>query len=181
MWRCINRLESGKKYCKKLPTINEEQLHKTIVDSMNRFFKIKGEVAEILKTNLKDVIGGDDNNVIANAENQIIALQNETKKLAEQCAAGIDITEYTSKFKQLSDDISALRDFITTEKSRRKADNQADESMREVLKLLEENQHILTEYDDVLTRHLAERILVRNDKTVEITFKGGVSVTGDFA
>jgi DNA invertase Pin-like site-specific DNA recombinase len=178
VWRCINRLESGKRYCKKSPTINEEQLHKTIVDSMNNFFKIKGEVAEILKTNLNNVLNGNDDTAITNAELQIITLKDETKKLVEQCAAGIDITTHTSKFKQLSDDISALRDFITTEKSRQKSNNQSDESTKEILMLLEENQHTLIEYDDVLTRHLVEQVLVRSDKTLEITFKGGVSVTG---
>ena len=37
VWRCINRLDYGKRYCKSSLTVDEEALHAAIVRAVNRF------------------------------------------------------------------------------------------------------------------------------------------------
>ena len=37
VWRCSNRLENGKKYCKMSLTVKEESLHAAIVRAINKF------------------------------------------------------------------------------------------------------------------------------------------------
>ena len=39
VWRCINRLKNGKKFCHCSPTVYEDRLHQAIVDAMNQVFK----------------------------------------------------------------------------------------------------------------------------------------------
>lgn len=38
VWRCINRLEHGKKICKKSPTWNEADIHTAVTAAMNGLF-----------------------------------------------------------------------------------------------------------------------------------------------
>lgn len=37
VWRCCSRLDHGKQFCKKSPTIKESDLHKAVVRAMSRF------------------------------------------------------------------------------------------------------------------------------------------------
>lgn len=40
VWRCINRLEYGTKYCKESPTLEESRLHTAIVAALNCLAKL---------------------------------------------------------------------------------------------------------------------------------------------
>lgn len=37
VWRCVNRLDSGKKYCQHSPTLSEPALQEAIVRALNKF------------------------------------------------------------------------------------------------------------------------------------------------
>lgn len=55
VWRCISRLEHGKKYCPDSPTIKEEQLHKAIIRAINNYYSCRDDIAKILKANIGTV------------------------------------------------------------------------------------------------------------------------------
>ncbi|MBT9624391.1 recombinase family protein, partial [Ruminococcus bicirculans] len=56
VWRCISRLEHGKKYCPDSPTIKEEQLHKAIIRAINNYYSCRNDIARILKANIGSVL-----------------------------------------------------------------------------------------------------------------------------
>ena len=45
VWRCISRLEHGKKYCPESPTLKEENLHRAILKAVNEYFECSEELA----------------------------------------------------------------------------------------------------------------------------------------
>ena len=53
VWRCISRLDYGKKYCPDSPTMEEEVLHKTILKAINDKLDNKGYLMDVLKGNLQ--------------------------------------------------------------------------------------------------------------------------------
>lgn len=55
VWRCISRLEHGKKYCDDSPTINEELLHKAILNEINKH-NSNGNLVNILNSNFQEVM-----------------------------------------------------------------------------------------------------------------------------
>ena len=58
VWRCVNRLENGKKYCQKSPTILEKDLHNAIVRAINRFNQENETTYRLLmKASLSDALG----------------------------------------------------------------------------------------------------------------------------
>ena len=57
VWRCLSRLEHGKKYCPESPTIKEEQLHKAIIHAINNYYSCRNDIARILKANIGTVLG----------------------------------------------------------------------------------------------------------------------------
>lgn len=56
VWRCISRLEHGKKYCPDSPTIKEESLHKAIIRAINNYYSCRDDIARILKANIGTVL-----------------------------------------------------------------------------------------------------------------------------
>ena len=58
VWRCISRLEYGKKYCHNSPTIEESRIHDAILRTINGFIDrqtLKDETTEIVRA----VVGGE--------------------------------------------------------------------------------------------------------------------------
>ena len=52
VWRCINRLDYGKKYCKHSPSIEESVLQNAIMDAIMKMAKENADVFKILKSHI---------------------------------------------------------------------------------------------------------------------------------
>lgn len=76
VWRCLSRVEHGKKYCKKSITIKEE-LQQSIYKSISQTIKYQDEFIAILMYNLESVIIGKD------ANTDIYAIQHQITELKE--------------------------------------------------------------------------------------------------
>ena len=48
-WRCISRIQYGKKKCHSSPTVDEQALHKALVSAINEFCEVKDDVASVLR------------------------------------------------------------------------------------------------------------------------------------
>nr|WP_325181993.1 recombinase family protein [uncultured Oscillibacter sp.] len=44
VWRCVSRLEFGKKYCHNSPSLDEDRLHRAIVGALNEYGAVRSEV-----------------------------------------------------------------------------------------------------------------------------------------
>ncbi len=52
VWRCISRLDYGKKYCKHSPSIEESVLQNAIMDAIMKMAKENAEVLKTLKSHI---------------------------------------------------------------------------------------------------------------------------------
>ena len=59
VWRCINRLEHGKKICKKSPTWNETDIHAAVTAAMNELFHAQ-TAKEALEASITSALAGED-------------------------------------------------------------------------------------------------------------------------
>ncbi len=48
-WRCISRIQYGKRKCHNSPTIDEQPLHRAIVSAINEFCEVKDDVVKVLR------------------------------------------------------------------------------------------------------------------------------------
>ena len=46
-WRCVSRIQYGKKKCHSSPTVDEQALHRAIVSAVNEFCTVKDDVAKM--------------------------------------------------------------------------------------------------------------------------------------
>lgn len=172
VWRCVSRLESGKKKCKHSPTIHEESLHRAIVSAINDFCKIGEDVRNALKAGIQEVVIPD-GQIISQLEQLRLERSDEISRLLELSLAETDYTKYDGEFKRLSDEIDAINEQIRAEREKLTDHSVTTDSVRELLDELEQAEFGLAEYDDSMTRRFIERIDVIDKHTIKITFLGG--------
>ena len=176
VWRCINRLDHGNRYCKCSPSLNEEKLHNAIVGAMNEIYKSDSSFLEMIEQNIgcatteSDELG----QAISKIENRLTEIEKIRDDLIQLVTTGaIAIESADDKFKALKDEESYLRSQLTTLKT--KAENSDD--IRLMLKTISEElkkySGSLLDYDDMAVRKTIECIRVMSKTEIEITFKGG--------
>ena len=88
VWRCISRLEHGKRYCPDSPTIKEEQLHKAIIRAINNYYSCGNDVEKILKANIGNVLECQGQEEIIAAENRLKEIDQARNDLISLIATG---------------------------------------------------------------------------------------------
>lgn len=174
-WRCVNRLQYGKKYCHNSPTISEETLHRAIVEAINKFCEVQSEVSQTLRKSLTEVLDTNLNGSIKAAQERIGELSMNIDELIK-LASGGDTEKSMADIQKFSNEMTALREFIESEKAKQSAAEKDNRQLETVLDMLEKEDFRLTEYDDVAVRHLIEYIKVIDKNTMLICFKGGFEV-----
>lgn len=88
VWRCISRLEHGKRYCTSSPTLKETVLEKAIINAVNEYFGCRDEIAEILKANIGSVLEYQGQDEIISIENRLKEIDRSRNDLIGLIASG---------------------------------------------------------------------------------------------
>jgi len=179
VWRCINHLEHGTKYCAKSPTLEENRLHNAILDALNQYFNCKDETKEILKNNIENVLEYDDSQNIIAMESRLKELNLAVSDLLKLSVNTGSESNFEVEFQKISSEISNLKIQIETEKSKQKSSKYNSTRVNEIMETLNPHNGMLTQFDDVVIRKIIEYIKVISSDKIQIVFKGGVEVVGD--
>jgi DNA invertase Pin-like site-specific DNA recombinase len=176
VWRCINRLENGKRYCKHSPTLREEDLHRALVNAMNDSTHLPS-VKETLRDSIIRTLAGNEPSMTPQAvESQIRAIQErqvELYKLAATSGAGEEYDEELGHLHSEKIRLLELMDKLTEGRN----ENQAFENrLSAVDTLLDSKDRAISEYDDCFIRSLISFITVQGKETIIIHYKDGSSV-----
>ena len=80
-WRCINRIQYGKKKCHNSPTLDEQALHRTIVSAINEFCEVKDDVAKALRESITEELDPNLNGSVQAAQQRIDELAHNIDEL----------------------------------------------------------------------------------------------------
>lgn len=175
VWRCINRLDYGKKYCHHSPSLEEQKLHFMIMESIKEVAKRNSELLRILETHIAAAIQGDipdDNSV--NIEIRINEIDKEFNDLLNNLSVDTElnekmesrITDLMIEKHALESELQYIRDSAT---KAQKAKSRLDELMVVISGL---SNHPLT-YDDKMIRKIIDCIEVQSDR-IKISFTGNI-------
>lgn len=179
VWRCVNRLQFGKKYCKSSPTIGEDILHQAIVRAINRFNQENETTYRLLmKASLSDALGiGGSNEEMELLTRRIDSLNKKMMALvSEAVAEGQSIDDNEGEFKEISDEIAQLNNRVSAIKELMTNDENAKNRLESINAKVEELKDGITEYDDTIVRQMIECIKVYDDNKIEVIFGGGTSI-----
>lgn len=172
-WRCVSRIQYGKKKCHSSPTVDEQALHRAIVSAVNEFCTVKDDVAKTLHESIIEVLDPNQNGSVQAAQQRIDELARNMDELIKLATVPDTAENAMSDIAKFSEEMKMLREFIEIEKAKQTEVKHSSNELSNVLQRLEKEDFTLTEYDDIVTRQLIEQITVESKDTITVRFKGG--------
>ena len=180
VWRCISRLEHGKKYCPDSPTIKEDKLHKAIIQAINNYYSCRNDIARILKANIGTVLECQGQEEIISIENRLKEIDTARNDLIGLIASGgCDEDKLDSEFAKLYQEEQQLSERLDMLKSQNKTSAETQAKLDKIMDMIEHEKFELETFDNVLIRKLIECIKVLNKAEILVIFKGGYEVKID--
>ena len=175
-WRCISRIQYGKKKCHCSPTVDEQALHKAIVSAINEFCEVKDDVAKVLRESITEVLDPNLNGSVQAAQQRIDELARNIDELIKLATIPETAITAMADIEKFSEEMKTLREFIETEKSKQMTAQRGSSELDSALERLENEDFTMTEYDDVAVRQLIEKVTVESKNIIAVTFKGGFEI-----
>ena len=174
VWRCISRLEYGKKFCHTSPTLEEEKLHRAIVAALNKYAANREELCGSAYDLIKLAQGGE----VEDKAVSILSLKHKLENLSKKQAKLLDIVledmeneVLASELKKIKEEKQQLAEWIKTLENEGIYNANKQSRMKEVRDWLDEQEVGFREYDDVITRKMIERIEVVDAETIRVKFR----------
>ena len=117
-WRCISRIQYGKKKCHCSPTVDEQALHKAIVSAIKEFCEVKDDVAKVLRESITEVLDPNLNGSVQAAQQRIDELARNIDELIKLATVPETAESAMSDIARFSEEMKTLREFIETEKAK---------------------------------------------------------------
>ena len=177
VWRCLNRMENGKRICKCSPTFVEADIHAAVVSAMNEMFS-QQTAKEALKECITTALATAEPELTLPAvESRIRSLQTrqiELYKLASVPGAG---DSYDEEIGQINAEKMRLMQLKAEMEISRQTNAAVDRRMVEIDQAVDRYSGAITEYDDIRTRQLVSMIKVMDKETLLFRFKDGTEIT----
>lgn len=171
VWRCVSRLDYGKKYCKNSPSVEESRLHNAIAAAITK--KANSEEINIggIMNHIESFGSRRDTDGIIQRQRRISEIEKVIDDLARLNSDEAQSGELDYKFSKLYAELYSVKDELEEMQSGASAlGGDMLNEMREVVTGLKNHP---VEYDDKVVRQLIDCIKVMSADTIKICFKDG--------
>lgn len=177
VWRCISRLDFGKKYCHKSPSIEESVLHRAIMTAIMGQAKKNTEVLKVLKLHIGIGIEADSiEDKTLDIQVRIAEIDAEFKRMLNSVSAENADTFNEMQLTELMYEKQSLQQQLSQIADRQQKRENAKSRLDEIFTILDGLKNHPMEYDDDLVRQLVECVVVKNKEKIKIVFVGGLEV-----
>ena len=177
VWRCISRLDFGKKYCHNSPSIEESLLHRAIMKAIMDTALKNSDVLKMLKLHIG--MGFEENTTEDNALNiqvriaeidaefkaMLSGVSSDTVDAFDDAKASALITEKTELQKQLEQLHEIQQKRINTK-----------HRLDDLYTILDGLKNRPMEYDDQMVRQILECVTVDSKEQITVIFIGGLKI-----
>ena len=167
VWRCVNRVTYGTKFCHNSPSVQEEVLHQTLLRAIqNLADNYTDEVAMQINGILHDLQGG--TTELEELQQKLADVRQEFNRLLD-LSLECDASFLDDKVKRVSKEIDGLKKRIEvlTANQQKAADPQYQLSAEDFQ---------IKEYSDALVARIVEKVIVLSADEIKIEFVGGYTV-----
>ena len=178
VWRCINRLDYGKKYCHHSPTMEEAPLQNAIMDAVLKTAQIDPNILQTLKQHIRLGLGagaGEDKSVeiqirIAQIDQEFKSLLNSvTAENQQELLTDPRITDLMTEKRQLEKE---LAEYAAAEQHRQNTASRLDN----IFTILDGMKNHPLTYDDAVIRQILQCVIVESKEKIKVVFFGGMEV-----
>jgi len=180
-WRCISRLDYGRKYCHNSPTMEESALKSAIMDTI---LKMAIQNAELLK-NLKLHIGtslkmDESENKRFDIQLRLAEINAEFKSLLKEVASNIASDTFDdTKMSELMNEKHQLEEELERYEDSKQKQEKNQIRLGDIFTVVDGlKNHPLT-YDERIIRQILECVVVESKNKIKVVFVGGAEVEQD--
>lgn len=177
VWRCINRLDYGKKYCHNSPSVEESVLHEAIMSAILNTAKQNADVLKTLKLHIGMGIQEtdcEDNRL--DLQIRIAEIDAQFKNMLQSVASENLETFDEEKAKELMNEKSRLQQQIEQIETAKQKRENAKSRLEDMFTILDGLQNHPMKYDDKIVRQILECVVVESKEKIKVVFVGGMEV-----
>ena len=177
-WRCISRLEYGKKYCHESPTLREIPLQNAILAAINSAMSNKAALVDRIKNvvslELLPVQG--QTMSLADIERRLTQLDEQFQQLLAEAIDADDKEACNAQFTEILTEQTALKkQKETILQSSTDADHVCTR-MKQAEQAIENTAQTITEWNENAVRQIVERVTVLSADEILVRIKGGAEI-----
>ena len=179
VWRCMSRLDFGKKYCADSETIPEVALQEAIVRALDRFSsENEATYMTLMRATIGEAIGlNGSSDEIDLLTRRIEALNKRMLTMVNNAILnGEDIENSEADFKDISEEIAQLNQRIESVRENLHGDAELAERLAKIQSTIDEREKNKGIYDEAIVRQMIECIQVHKGGKLTIIFGGGYEV-----
>ena len=176
VWRCVSRLDYGKKYCHSSPTLDEAPLQQAIIAALNTVLPdLDGRIRQITEALEAEVIPFPGSGMsLGDIDRRLAELEVQFQKLLEKAAD--DPIAYGDQFKEILDEQTALKELRASILAESKEHTEADRRIRDAAGMLENAVPHIAEWDESAVRQLVAQVKVLSKNEISVTLKSGIEI-----
>ena len=176
VWRCVSRLDYGKKYCHNSPTLDEAPLQQAILAALNKAMADKNslirQITDAMETEIIPFPGGTMS--LGDIERRLRELEQQFQTLLEKAAD--DPAAYGGQFKEILDEQTLLKERRSGILADNNEQSKANQRIMDAAQTLENASPHITEWDESAIRQLVETVKVLSKDEIAVTLKGGIEI-----
>jgi DNA invertase Pin-like site-specific DNA recombinase len=176
VWRCISRLDYGRKYCKGSPAIEESVLHEAIVKAIKAFAQNSQPVIGALKADIASTIGQPDGNSLLSMRSRMQGLEGMLSELIDLEAGAGNSGAYDSEIEALGREMRELESRIGEAEKDEAESSVSEARFKEISEAMDGLADLPIEYDDTIVRKLIGTVRVISMESITVRFRTGYEV-----
>ena len=174
VWRCVSRLDYGKKFCTQSPTLDEEPLQQAILAAVNAAMAghdaLTQQLSAAMERELALVPG--ESMSLADIDRALEKLRGRFNSLLAEASANPG-ADYTERFRELSESTARLKEKKARMEDIYQEQGQVQKRLLAVSAAMEHMTAALTEWDEEVIHQLLEKVTVLSREKIRVTFRDG--------
>ena len=174
VWRCVSRLDYGKKFCTQSPTLDEEPLQQAILAAVNAVMldrdTLARQLAAVMEWELAPVLG--ESMSLADIDRALEDLSSQFNSLLAEASANL-AEDYTERFRELSESTARLKERKAQMEGACQEQGRLQNRLRAVSAAMEHMTAAMTEWDEEVIHQLLEKVTVLSREKIRVTFRDG--------
>lgn len=178
VWRCVSRLDYGKKYCHHSPTLDEAPLQRAILAAINSAMSNKDHLIRQLQSAMELELAPmpGDHMSLADIEQRLQELGEQVREIVAKAAATKEVQVHAPLLKEIADEMDALKKKRALIESQRQTHEHAFRRIEIATDAMEQAPAHITEWDESLIRQLVDTVKVHSAEKITVYLRGGIEI-----
>lgn len=178
VWRCVSRLDYGKKYCHHSPTLDEAPLQRAILAAINSAMSKKDQLIHQLQSAMELELAPmpGDHMSLADIEQRLQELGEQVREIVAKAAATKEVQVHAPLLKEIADEMDTLKKKRALIESQRQTHEHAFRRIEIATDAMEQTSTNISKWDETLIRQLVDTVKVHSAEKITVYLRGGIEI-----